>query len=88
MSESGSLPDEILLTAAVEGRKDETEEEILALESLTELQSIKTANESVDDDDDGATVCDVEGRQMKQDRDSLRIEDDQAFIGTNDFIHI
>lgn len=91
LSESGSLSDEMVLTAAAEGRKDETEEEILARESLAELHSIKTANEGVDDDDDnddGGTVCDFEGRQMKQDRDSLRIEDDRAFIGTNDFIHI
>lgn len=89
LSESDSLSNEMVLTAAVEGKKDETEEEILAHESLAELQSIKTANESVDDnDDDDATVCDFEGRQMKQDRDSLRIEDDRAFIGTNDFIHI
>lgn len=77
-------------TVAVEGKKDETEEEILAYESLAELQPIKTTNESVDDDDDdGATVGDFEGgRQMKQDRDRLRMEDDRAFTGMNDFIHI
>lgn len=73
LGESNSYSKEIILTEEDE-EKEGIEEENLVTE---------TTNGTMDDDDEdgAATVCDFERKKKKQDRDSLQIEDDEAFNG-------